>query len=162
MSTFIINLNDTVAMSDSGVVELAKVINTCQPCVQEVATNTNDVKNTFIVCATIIVITAIVALAITLWHRKEVAERYHKYEKDWSNNIDLKDKEFELWKQEEQEKLTNYKKKLQIDKENEDNKDKSKKNADIIERIVTLSKNKDGSVNLDTVEKSFAHYDNMK
>lgn len=38
MSTFIINLNDTIAMSDSAVVELTKVISNCQPYFQEVET----------------------------------------------------------------------------------------------------------------------------
>ena len=55
MSTFIINLNDTIAMSDSAVVELAKVINTCQPCVKEAETTCNDVVIVGIVCLTVFV-----------------------------------------------------------------------------------------------------------
>lgn len=43
MSTFIINLNDTIAMSDSTVVELAKVLGPCQACSQRVENSFNDV-----------------------------------------------------------------------------------------------------------------------
>ncbi len=73
MSTFIINLNDTIAMSDSAVVELAKVINTCQPCVKELGTNCNDVAIVGIICATIVVIALIAKWAIWSWQKAEIA-----------------------------------------------------------------------------------------
>ena len=53
MSTFIINLNDTIAMSDSAVVELAKVIGTCQPVMREAETNCQDVWIVVFICAAV-------------------------------------------------------------------------------------------------------------
>lgn len=67
MSTFIINLNDTITMSDSAVVELAKVINTCQPCVKEAQTNCNDVWIVVVVCATIAIVVGLIAWILKVW-----------------------------------------------------------------------------------------------
>ena len=67
MSTFIINLNDTITMSDSAVVELAKVINTCQPCVKEAQTNYNDVWIAGIICLAIVLVALIAKWAICSW-----------------------------------------------------------------------------------------------
>ena len=111
MSTFIINLNDTIAMSDSAVVELAKVISTCQSCVQEAETNCNfavvelgkvigtcqscvqeaetnceDVKIVAIICAAIVLVALIVKWAVCSWKKSEKdavdAERKAKKEKE--------------------------------------------------------------------------------
>lgn len=72
MSTFTINLNDTIAMSDSAVVELAKVINTCQPCVKEAETNCQDVWIAFIICLTIAVVAWIAKRGFLAWKNKEI------------------------------------------------------------------------------------------
>ena len=61
MSTFIINLNDTIAMSDSAVVELAKLVSACQPCELEAQTNCNDVWIVVVVCATIVIVVGLIA-----------------------------------------------------------------------------------------------------
>lgn len=75
MSTFIINLNDTIAMSDSAVVELAKVISTCQPCVQKAETNCYEVMIVAIVCGAVVLLAIIAAIVISKWHKKEVEVR---------------------------------------------------------------------------------------
>ena len=72
MSTFIINLNDTIALSDSAVVELAKVINTCQPCLREVETNCNDVKIVAIICIAIVIVALIARCAVLSWKDAEI------------------------------------------------------------------------------------------
>lgn len=59
MSTFIINLNDTVALNDSTLIELVKVANSCQSCVQEAATNYDDVRIVAIICAAIVIVALI-------------------------------------------------------------------------------------------------------
>ena len=86
MSTFIINLNDTIAMSDSAIVELAKVINTCQPCVQEAGTNCNDIAIAGIICLAIVIIAIIAKGALESWKKAEQdaadAERKAKEEKE--------------------------------------------------------------------------------
>ena len=75
MSTFIINLNDTIAMSDSAMVELANVISNWHPYLQEVETNDNDVKIVAIICGAIILLAIIAAIVITLWHNMDVKTR---------------------------------------------------------------------------------------
>lgn len=72
MSTFIINLNDTITMSDSAVVELAKVINTCQPCVKEAQTNCNDVWIAGIICLAIVMVALIAKCGLLAWKSKEI------------------------------------------------------------------------------------------
>lgn len=86
MSTFIINLNDTIAMSDSAMVELAKVIGICQPCVQEAETNCHDVAIVAIVCVAIVLVALIVKWAVWSWKEAEQktieTERKAKKEKE--------------------------------------------------------------------------------
>ena len=86
MSTFIINLNDTIAMSDSVVVELAKVINTCQPCVKEAETNCQDVWIAGIICLAIVLVALIAKWTICSWKDADAntlkEERYEKARKE--------------------------------------------------------------------------------
>ena len=67
MSTFIINLNDIIAMSDSAVVELAKLVSACQPCELEAQTNCNDVWIVVVVCATIVIVVGLIAWILKVW-----------------------------------------------------------------------------------------------
>lgn len=71
MSTFIINLNDTIAMSDSAVVELAKVVNTCQPCVKEAETNCQDVLIVGLICLAVVLVALIAICGLLYWKHKE-------------------------------------------------------------------------------------------
>lgn len=72
MSTFIINLNDTVALSDSTLIELAKVVNSCQPCIQGAETNFNSIWITMIICLTAVAIVGIVTLSIYFQNIRKV------------------------------------------------------------------------------------------
>lgn len=69
MGIFIINLNDTVALCDSTIIELTKVVNTCQPCIHEAETTCNDVKIVGIICGTIIFL-SILLLCLLRKHLK--------------------------------------------------------------------------------------------
>lgn len=80
MSAFILNLNDTIAMSDSMLVELAKVMNSCQPCVQEAETSCNDVKIVAIICVTIVLLALIAKWAICSWQNAVITSK--KQERD--------------------------------------------------------------------------------
>lgn len=86
MSTFIINLNDTIAMSDSAIVELAKVVSTCQPCVQETETNCYDVIIVVFICAAIVLVALITKWAVLSWKDAEInavnKERKEKEDKE--------------------------------------------------------------------------------
>ena len=85
MSTFIINLNDTVAMSDSAVVELAKVITVCKPCVQEAGSNCNDVKIVVAICITVAFVAFIAALVIWLWKRAVINSQKQEHDNKVKN-----------------------------------------------------------------------------
>ena len=107
MSTFIINLNDTIAMSDSAVVELAKVISSCQPCVQEVVTNANDVTIAKYICLAVAFVALVVGATILLWkwlgNRVDEEERIFKKGKEQEESkrkqeSDLLDKKLEMLK----------------------------------------------------------------
>ncbi len=75
MSTFIINLNDTIALSDSAVVELAKVAGAWHPCVQEAETSCNDVWIVVAVCLTIIAVALIAKCAVLSWQKATIASK---------------------------------------------------------------------------------------
>ena len=64
MSAYIINLNDTIAMSDSTIVEFVRVISNCQPCVQEAETNSKDVIIVTIICVAIVLVALIAKWAV--------------------------------------------------------------------------------------------------
>ena len=87
MSTFIINLNDTIAMSDSAVVELAKVISTCQPCVQVSKTNCNDVIIVAIICVAIVLV-ALFALCGFYYREKTENNKQNPNNENASNDND--------------------------------------------------------------------------
>ncbi len=59
MNTFILNPNDTIAMSDSIIVKMMNMSGTCQTCINETATNWADVEIAKQISCTIITITII-------------------------------------------------------------------------------------------------------
>ena len=94
MSSIIINLNDTVAMSDSTLLEMAKIFDSCQPCVQEAATTCNDVKIVGVICATIILVTLIVCGVFCFLKCKESEEKnYERESKKLKEEKDYKRKQ---------------------------------------------------------------------
>lgn len=116
MNTFIINLNDTIAMSDSAVVELAKVISTCQPCVQEAETNCNDVKIVAIVCGAIVLLAIIAAIVISLWHYIELKKWRETENKKAANDKEMRQFDASQKETEEKSRLTRYYQKAMFDK----------------------------------------------
>lgn len=70
MSTFIFNLKDTIAVSDSALVELTKVMG--QPCVQEAQINCLDVVVVGIICLAIVIVALIAKGAILSWKDAEI------------------------------------------------------------------------------------------
>lgn len=103
MSTFIINLNDTIAMNDSAVVELAKIVNASNSC--EVETNCLDVAIVGIICLAIIIVALIAKWAIWSWKNAELKaadaeqkaiEKKEKEECDRKQKADLLNKRIEM------------------------------------------------------------------
>ena len=69
MNAVFLNLNDTIAMSESAVVELAKALNTCQPCMHEAETSCNDVKIVALICVAIVAVAIVASWTITSWQK---------------------------------------------------------------------------------------------
>ena len=88
MNTFIINMNDTITISDSAMVELAKVISTHQPCVQETGANCNDVLIVGIICIAIIAVAFFAQRTILKWKEKVItATEKERKEKESEESI---------------------------------------------------------------------------
>lgn len=116
MNTFIINLNDTIAMSDSAVVELAKVISTCQPCVQVAKTNCNDVKIVAIICGTVALLAIIAAIVISRWHYIELKKWEEMETKKAEKDEEIRNSDALQKEAEEKSRLTRYYQKAIFDK----------------------------------------------
>lgn len=86
MNTFIFNLKDTTALSDSAVVELAKVVSGCQP-MTEAETNCNDVTIVAIVCLAIVLVALIVSRAFLSFKSKEIEAEKAERESKEANSI---------------------------------------------------------------------------
>lgn len=84
MNTFIINLNDTTALSDSVVAKVIKLSEACQPVMTEAETNCYDVAIVGIICAAFIIIAWFVKCTILSWKDKtsEAADNERQYTKD--------------------------------------------------------------------------------
>ena len=91
MGTLIINLNDTVVSGDLLVVDLAKMVRTNPPCVQETGMNWANVKITQTICCTSVIIVTICVLGFLLWRlidhhaQKNVDVRKREWEEEDKN-----------------------------------------------------------------------------
>ena len=106
MSVFIVNFNDTIAMTDSAVVELAKIVSASNSC--EVETNWQDVVIVGIVCLAIIIVALIAKWTIWSWKSAEIEaadaernarEKKEKEESDRKQKADLLNKRIEILKE---------------------------------------------------------------
>ena len=80
MNAVFLNLNDTIAMSESAVVELAKALNTCQPCMHEAETSCKDVAIVAIICVAIVAVAIVASWTITSWQKAVLTSK--KKERD--------------------------------------------------------------------------------
>ena len=87
MNTFIFNLKDTTELSDSAVVELAKVVSGCQAVATEAETNCNDVTIVAIVCLAIVLVALIVSRAFLSFKSKEIEAEKAERESKEANSI---------------------------------------------------------------------------
>lgn len=137
MSTFIFNLNDTIAMSDSAVVELAKVVSACQPSIPETQANWADVEIAKWICLTVIVVALIIAITIGYCYRKRIiAEKEQeqmKFDNQQAEENNKQQREIERDKYEESKKGNGLNKQKSDDE----------KAVDILKDIATLSRDKD-------------------
>lgn len=97
MNTYIINLNDTIAMSDSLSVELVKDVNTCQPCFQEAETNLQDVWIAGFICATMVLVVGLVVWVLCIWiSGKNKLQMAELKQRERVSEIELKKQELEI------------------------------------------------------------------
>ena len=73
MNTFIINLNDTTALSDSVVAKIIKLSEASQPVVTEAGTNWADFAIVGIICLAIVAVALIAKCAVLSWKKAEIA-----------------------------------------------------------------------------------------
>ncbi len=64
---FIVSLNDTVAMNDTIVVKIMKVVENCQPVINESETNCNDLWIVISICATVVMVVGFVTWVLYTW-----------------------------------------------------------------------------------------------
>lgn len=97
---------DVVILRDTIITNVVKVIDSCQPCVQEAETNCNDVAITFFICLAIVAITAIIGNTIKEWNKEALLSKKElermKMDIEKSNKdieLDRQTKEWQLKKQ---------------------------------------------------------------
>ena len=149
MSTFIINLNDTIAMSDSTVVELAKVLGPCQACSQRVENSFNDVYITAIICASVIGAIIIACWAYMCFKKRETKEQTDK--------ITMFTTEIGMMK----EDVDKLKEKLDDAQKVKPSKSNVEKTKELLKEIVSMSKDKDGVTNIETAKELKSIYNDV-
>lgn len=156
MSTFIINLNDTIAMGDSTVVELAKVINTCQPCVIGTGTNWADVEIAKWICLTIIAVALITAIIIYFCYRKRIISEQEQEQNKFDNQQIGEDNK--LRREIERGKYEDSKKDNGLNKQKSD----EEKATDILKEVATLSRDKDKRTDSETAARLYKLFAEIK
>ena len=136
MSTYILNPNDTIVMSDSIVVKMTKAADACLMFVNETATNCNDVMIVSVICVAIVLVALIAKQALSSWKKAE-----SDYQEKEFLNKQKKDEAESLRKQKADlmgKKLETLKKMLDKNMEIEDSLRKQK--TDLLEEKLELLK----------------------
>ena len=162
MSTFIVNANDTIVVSDNIVVKTSKLFEVMQPVVKEAETNCNDVTIAIIICATAVLIVLIVAVAARLWRKQSKDEAIELNKQKQQHEKDMKEREFEHNEKEDNRKKVQYFEKLAKEQEHERGKNNYQKYEEFVEKMVNLAKNSEGTINEDILIKLFETFDTFK
>ena len=142
MSTYILNPNDTIALSDSIVVKMTTAADACQMCVNEVATNWADVEVVKYICVAAVAITLIVSIAVLIYSLKKIsAEQRQKsfdncqkkkendqrlaFDKD-KHDIEIEEKKRAISQGKVEMEMQGKKQKLAFDKDKHDREMKEK------------------------------------
>ena len=77
-------LSHAVILTDAITAHVVKVVDNCQPCVQEAETNRQDVAIVFLICATIVVIALITKCTVLSWKSKGIKaeENQRKFQQE--------------------------------------------------------------------------------
>ncbi len=99
MNTFIINLNDTTALSDSVVAKVLKLSEACQPVMTEAETNCEDVKIVAFICIAIVLVALIAKWAVCSLKNAEIMAA--------KNEREAKEKEADIAKRKQRADILN-------------------------------------------------------
>jgi len=116
MSTFIINMNDTIILNDTIVMKFTEVADKHLQIINESGTNSDDVKIVSVICGTIILLAIITAIVLILWHYKNVNTRMAIEAKKVDKEIKSKQDEVSRIEAEEKNRLARYFQKTIFDK----------------------------------------------
>jgi len=116
MSTFITNLNDTIVLSDSTLVELAKIVSTCQPCVQEAQTSCQDVELIKWICITLVMVAIVFSVAMLIWQWRSIKADELRMNKEFTNEVTRRENDFKHDIERKREELYLYIKKDQYER----------------------------------------------
>ena len=148
MSTFIINLNDTTALSDSVVAKVIKLSEAFQPAVTEAESNNNDVMIVAFICIAIVVVALIAKWAAWSWQNAEIASRVkersdkrEKDEEDYQRKQKAEEKSRSMQKEDQAHKESDEQKRRTWQHENEDREQKAEFLNKYIEFIKEQSEN---------------------
>ncbi|MCH5312179.1 MAG: hypothetical protein J1E57_09550 [Prevotella sp.] len=142
MSTFLLNPNDTIVMSDSIVAKVTKAADACQMCVNEAATNWADVEIVQQICCSLIQIACIIVVgyvfikiidAILTYCSEKTKRQWIVEDRNHKRNADLLDRLLDL----QQKRSTPY----IVDKDgNWIDKDKNqlKENREIVNAYISM------------------------
>ena len=144
MSTFIVNPNDTIVISDNVIIKTNKFLETLCPVVKEAETNGDDVTIAVIVCAATVLIVLIVAVVACLWRKQSKDEQLAFEEMKQTHEVNMKKNQ--------------YYEKLAIEQEYENGKSDYQKYEEFVEKMVNLAKNKEGAINEGVLEKLMANF----
>ena len=107
-------MDTLLVLKDTINAHVIKVVDTCQPCVQEVETNCNDVNIAVIICRAIVTTVLIVAVSVLVYYW--LRNRRLRKEQEAEQTKEKKEKLFSLRK-EYQNNLLDY---LKTNNQNED------------------------------------------
>lgn len=152
MSTYILNPNDTIALSNSIVVKMTKAADACQMCVNEATTNWADVEVVKYICMATVAITLIVAITVLIYCLTKVC-------------VEQRQKGFDN----EQKKADNeQRREIEMDKHSESEKgstnspNKTDNAMKILKEITSMAKSKDCKTDKDTANELYKLYSEIK
>lgn len=155
MSTFILNPNDTIVMSDSIIVNVMKMAGTCHTGINEIATNWADVEIVKCICLTVAVVVLIVTFTIYQCYRERIKAEQKQKELELNNKREEREEQRLLREQEKNEKAKK-------DHSNTTQKTDSALAIEILKEIAALSKYKDCKVDETTTSKLYDLYNKIK
>lgn len=155
MSTFILNPNDTIVMSDSIIVNVMKMAGTCHAGINEITTNWADVEIVRYICLTVAVVVLIVTFTIYQCYRERIKAEQKQKELELNNKREEREEQRLL---REQEKNENAKK----DHGNTTQKTDSALAIEILKEIAALSKYKDCKADETTTSNLYDLYSKIK